>query len=293
MIFLLKVERMKYFFTIVISMFSLALTAGTVDSILVYSRSMKKNIPCIVIKPSGYKNYKKSGKRIPVVYLLHGYSGNHRQWITEAPQLADKADAMDLLIVCPDGGYGSWYFDSPIDSNFRYETFVSKELTEYIDKMYLTISDRNYRAITGLSMGGHGGLYLGSRHKNIFGAAGSIAGGVKLRPFPRNWDISKRIGDTSCCEERWTSYSVMSVIDTLINKELEIVFDCGVDDFFIGVNRELHQKLLNKKIDHDYTERPGAHNRDYWGQSIDYQLLFFKKRFDRHSGSSKHKNVLK
>jgi len=42
----------------------------------------------------------------------------------------------------------------------------------------------------------------------------------------------------------------------------------------------LHQKLLNLKIDHDYTERPGGHNKEYWGSSVNYQLLFFRKFFD-------------
>ncbi|MEY4552875.1 MAG: hypothetical protein RL099_1203, partial [Bacteroidota bacterium] len=33
------------------------------------------------------------------------------------------------------------------------------------------------------------------------------------------------------------------------------------------------------KIDHDYTERPGGHNKAYWSNSIDYQLQYFAKSF--------------
>jgi len=250
--------------------------AGEVDTINVFSSSMKKDIPCVIIKPS---NYKKSKNRYPVVYLLHGYSGNYRQWITLAPQLKKEVDDMQIMIVCPDGGYGSWYIDSPVDSTFKYETFVSKELIEYVDEHYKTIADRQHRAITGLSMGGHGGLFLAIRHKDVYGNAGSTSGGVDIRPFPERWDLKKRLGDTVCCKENWNKYTVMNVADSLHNKELNIIFDCGLQDFFLEVNRSLHRKLMEMNVEHDYTERPGAHNSAYWNNSIDYQLLFFSKRF--------------
>jgi S-formylglutathione hydrolase FrmB len=213
------------------------------------------------------------------VYLLHGYSGNQRAWLKDAPQLLKKADELNVLLVCPDGGFSSWYFDSPVDPSIRYETFISKELIAYIDSKYSTLADRMHRAITGLSMGGHGGLYLGIRHQDVFGLAGSICGGVDLRPFPENWDIKKRIGDTVCCKENWKNYSVISQISRLDSASLKLIIDCGTSDFFLNVNRDLHKALLEKKIPHDYTERPGGHNKDYWGNSIDFQLLFFRKNF--------------
>ena len=71
----------------------------------------------------------------------------------------------------------------------------------------------------------------------------------------------------------------MNLVDSLQNGELKIIFDCGVNDFFIEVNRNLHQKLLERKIDHDYAERPGEHNWNYWNNSIKYQMLFFRQFF--------------
>jgi len=68
-------------------------------------------------------------------------------------------------------------------------------------------------------------------------------------------------------------------VDNLRNGDLKIIFDCGTSDFFLTVNRDLHQKLLDKKIDHDYIERPGGHNGQYWRNSIDLQILFFWKYF--------------
>ena len=252
------------------------LVAGEVDTILVSSTVMKKKISCVIIKPDSYKN---SSNKYPVVYLLHGYSGSYNQWITLAPQLKNKVDELQIIIVCPDGGFNSWYFDSPVDSTVRYETFVSQELTGFVDNNYRTVADRKHRAISGLSMGGHGGLYLSIKHKDVYGAAGSISGGVDIRPFPNNWDLKKKLGDSICCKENWEKNTVINLAGNLKNGDLALIMDCGTQDFFIQVNRNLHQKLLDMKIDHDYIERPGAHNNTYWKNSIDYQLMFFKKFF--------------
>ena len=251
--------------------------AGDADTIVVFSASMHKEIRCVIIKPA---NYTTSSKKYPVVYLLHGYGGSYNQWPKLAPQLKDKADELQMIMVCPDGGVGSWYLDSPLDSSFRYETFVSKELMNYVDGHFRTQPDRHHRAITGLSMGGHGGLYLAIRHPNLYGAAGSTSGGVDIRPFPKNWDLAKRLGDTICCKQNWEATTVINLADSLHKGDLKLIMDCGTGDFFLQVNRNLHQKLLQMNIEHDYTERPGAHNNDYWKNSIDYQLLFFKKYFD-------------
>ena len=237
---------------------------------------MHKNVKCVIIKPDAYN---KSSKHFPVVYLLHGYSGSYNNWVLNAPDLLHVVDKNKFLVVCPDGAYNSWYFDSPLDTTMKYETNVALEIPAYIDAHYKTIADRKARAITGLSMGGHGALYLAIRHENIFSAAGSMSGGVDIRPFPDNWDIKKYLGDYATHADNWNNNTVINMIDTLQNGSLKIILDCGVDDFFLQVNRNLHQKLLDKKIDHDYTERPGAHNWEYWNNAVKYQLLFFHEYF--------------
>jgi S-formylglutathione hydrolase FrmB len=257
-----------------ISLFFLVqVKAATVDTISVYSRSMKKDYKCVVIQPNTAK------KELPVVYLLHGYSGNYSNWIKLVPHIKDWADQYQLMIVCPDGAYNSWYFDSPIDSTVRFETYISKELTAYIDSTYPTIKDRKARAITGLSMGGHGGLFIGFRHADVFGACGSMSGGVDIRPFPKAWDISKRIGDSTNYPLNWKNYSVITVVEKTPVDSLAIIFDCGTEDFFYRVNHQLHEKMLSLKIPHVYIERPGKHDWKYWSNAVQYQMLFFYNYF--------------
>jgi len=255
--------------------------AGKVDTILIQSNYLKKATKFVVIQPSNQSQQNNTKERYPVVYLLNGYGGDYGQWPITTPQLTKTADDLKIIFVCPDGGIGSWYFDSPIDSSIRYESYITKELVPYIDANFSTKANPKSRAITGLSMGGHGALYLAIRHSEIFGAAGSTSGGVDFRAFPNRWDIKKALGDYESNKERWYEYTVMRQVELLKNNQLALIIDCGIDDFFMPVNRALHEKLLQLKIDHDYIERPGEHNHIYWGSSIDFQILFFHHFFQK------------
>ncbi len=256
---------------------SITAESATVDTVVIYSQSMHKNVKCVVITPESYSH---DTLHYPVVYLLHGWSGNYSSWVTYCPDLLNIIDRNKVITVCPDGDYDSWYFDAPLDPSMKYETNVALEVPAYIDDHYRTIRDRKARAITGLSMGGHGALYLAIKHKDFFGAAGSMSGGVDFRPFPENWGIKKYLGDYASHKDNWDRNVVINLVDSLKNGELKIIFGCGVNDFFINVNRALHQKLLDKKIDHDYVERPGEHNWAYWNNAVQYQFLFFHNFFE-------------
>ncbi|QNL49005.1 esterase family protein [Olivibacter sp. SDN3] len=266
--------RVIVFFSIFIFWRFLAYGAN-VDTVSTPSVAMGKNIKAVIVTPDSYKD----STKFPVVYLLHGYSGNYSDWINNAPEITNLADRYQFIVVCPDGGYSSWYWDNTSDKNFQYETYVARELTEWVDSNYRTIRDKNSRAITGLSMGGHGALYLAFRHQNIFGAAGSMSGGVDIRPFPDNWDISKRIGTYADHPERWEAHTVINMLHLLKPGGLALMIDCGVNDFFFTVNEDLHQKLLEKGVGHDYIVRPGKHDWNYWKNSVSYQLLFMHRFF--------------
>ncbi|MDP4239791.1 MAG: alpha/beta hydrolase family protein [Bacteroidota bacterium] len=248
-----------------------------VDTVSVFSSKMKKEVKNVIILPENYS----ARRHYPVVYLLHGYSDNYAKWVKTIPVIKAIATARQLILVCPDGGYSSWYFDSPIDSTCQYESYITKDLLHYVDTHYSTIPERSQRAITGLSMGGHGALYLAIRHKDLFGNAGSMSGGVDLRSSPKLFDISKRIGSIELHPDEWDNRSVVNMVNGLKNNELNLIIDCGVSDFFYQINAGLHRRLMALNIDHDYIERPGEHNWQYWANSIQYQLMFFDRCFDK------------
>lgn len=255
---------------------TIALQAARVDTVLVKSPSMQKDVKVVYVVPD------KAMAKVacPVVYLLHGYGGNARSWVQLKPELLQMADEKGIIFVCPDGK-NSWYWDSPQDPAYRYETFISSELVNYTDANYATIRERKARAISGLSMGGHGALWNAIRHKDVFGAAGSMSGGVDIRPFPKNWEMSKQLGEMAGNEAVWEAHTVVNQLDKIANGDLALIIDCGEADFFIDVNKDLHRRLLERKIDHDFITRPGGHTGAYWNNSIDYHILFFDKFFKK------------
>jgi len=256
---------------------SVAFSRVQVDTISVFSTKMKKEVKSVVILPENYTNK----KHYPVVYLLHGYSDNYAKWVKTVPAIKTLSTEYQFIIVCPDGGYSSWYFDSPIDSTCQYESYITRDLLPYIDTHYTTIPNRTSRAITGLSMGGHGALYLAIRNPNLFGNAGSMSGGVDLRTSTKAYDISKRIGTIDANHAEWDNRSVINMVNDLKNNELNLIIDCGISDFFYQINAGLHRRLMALKIDHDYIERPGEHNWKYWDNSIRYQFLYFDRCFQK------------
>lgn len=269
-------------FALVCFLFVLSLPlaiAQTVDTISVYSQKMGREIKNVVILPDSYTKNKKDS--YPVIYLLHGYGGRYDTWVSHTKKsLPQEANRWNVIFVCPDG-QNSWYWDSPIDPRMQFETYVSNELITEIDGKYRTIASNKGRAVTGFSMGGHGGLWLGINHPDVFGACGSMSGGVDIRPFPDNWDMRKWLGTYKQNPQVWNQHTVINQLDKVEPKSLAIIIDCGVDDFFYQVNDELHKALLYRNIPHDYITRPGGHTHEYWNNAVDYQIQFFCKFFQQ------------
>ena len=248
--------------------------AGTLDTLRIPSAAMHKTLSAVIILPDGYQN---SDQAFPVVYLLHGYSGSYKDWPAHI-DLRPLADRYGFILVCPEGGYDSWYLDSPVDSTSRFETYITKEVISFIDTHYRTVRKKSGRAITGLSMGGHGALYLALRHPQLFYAASSMSGGVDLTFWPQKWGKAKWLGPYQEFPQRWKQNSVVNMVNDFKTGRLAIMLDCGVDDFFINSNRMLHQELLKAKVPHDYVERPGKHTWAYWTNALEYHILFFRKQ---------------
>lgn len=256
------------------------------DTVEIMSQKMGRKIKTVVIVPEQYSDPDLQEDQYPVLYLLHGACGCYSDWPTRT-NLDDMASDYGVIIVCPDG-QDSWYFDSPIDPKMQFETFISKELVDYVDNNYRTIPTPGMRAITGLSMGGHGALFVGFRHPDVFHSCGSMSGGVNICHFPDNWHIKDRLGEYKSNQQLWESHSVIGLVENLKPGQ-NITIDDGVNDIFINENNALHEALLKKGIAHDYTVRPGEHTWSYWTNSLDFQILFFSKCFAKAAKAAKTK----
>lgn len=253
-------------------------SSGQYSIIDVPSKFVESPLKCSVILPKHYDSF--PDKRFPVVYLLNGYDGDHLQWPSTGRYLHRYATAYEMIFVCPDGR-DSWYWDSPIIPKMQMESFIIKELVPYIDANYRTIADKTHRAISGLSMGGHGAMYLSMRHPDIFGSAGSMSGGLYApqKKWANSWKMRKILGEYATNPTRWKEYAAITQIARIKPGDLNLIIDCGIDDFFAGINDDFHKALIAAKIPHDYIVRPGRHSHDYWRNSIRYHILFFHNVF--------------
>ncbi|MDB5262111.1 MAG: esterase, partial [Adhaeribacter sp.] len=85
------------------------------------------------------------------------------------------------------------------------------------------------------------------------------------------------IGPKDQNPEKFKANSVVYMADQLKANDVQIFIDCGVDDFLIESNRELHRRLVYNKTPHEYIERPGAHTWSYWDYALEYHLMFYQK----------------
>lgn len=258
-------------------MITVQVFAGKVDTVTITQPGWKQAMKAVVIKPAkADKNHK-----VPILYLLHGFGGKYSLWLQKVPELAALADEYDCMIVCPDGGYTTLYFDNPLDANYRFESHFIQYLMPYIESHYPVLAQRQYRSITGNSMGGFGGFFMASRHPDLFASAGSMSGVLDLNPFSKSSPLSQKTTDTTCCVVNWDALDKAThPADTTVSP-LRLIMDCGVDDYLLQVNRNVHRKLTDRKIPHDYTERPGRHEWPYWKNAILYQLLFFRQSWNQ------------
>lgn len=234
-----------------------------------------KNDTIWVFTPSDYNT--QTVKNYPVIYLLHGWSGNYHQWndITDCQKYADQ---YGFIIVCPDGLYDSWYFNSPAIKQSQYADFFFLDLFPFVTKTYRV--DTKNVFITGLSMGGYGALYLFEQKPELFRSAGSISGLLDLANNRNDYRISDYLGlkNDKSDEKTLNAFSVTGNIDKIVGTGKELIFSCGVDDPFYKVNNEFRKICDEKKIDATYISNPGTHNYPYWKHNISSHFEFFTEQ---------------
>lgn len=260
--------------------------AARVDTLAIPSAAMGKTYNAAIVLP---ESYAKSKANYPVLYLLHGAYGHFSDWLKNTPDpmtVKNMADRYNIIIVMPEGESYSYYLDSPVNKGSRFETYITGEVIPQIDKTYRTVAAKKGRAITGLSMGGHGALYLSARHPELFCAAGSMSGAVDMgtlfagRQTEEFYKLLEPVfGPNGASQEVYDSHAVIGMIDRIKANGLPLYIDCGVDDFLIEHNRELHRRLVYAKVPHEYTEKPGAHTWQYWQDALPYHMLFFATEF--------------
>lgn len=237
-------------------------------------------------------DYEISQRRYPVLYLLHGGGDDQTAWIQfgEVMYITDKAinegKCTPMIIVMPDANTGQrGYFNSP-KGDWRYEDFFFEEFLPYIEKNYRIRSEKQYRAIAGLSMGGGGSFIYALRHPELFSSACPLSAGtgpLSLEDTRKylDKDGNKKFTDQEL-ESYFKEYSVINLINNMPDEQKKGVrwyIDCGDDDFLYEGNSMVHIVMRKKEIPHEFRIRDGKHGWEYWRTSLPDVLDFISYEF--------------
>ena len=126
-------------------------------------------------------SYDFTNKRYPVIYVLHGFNGDSNSLTRKMKSAMDRMilseEIQEAIAVFVDGSNrfgGSQYLSSPTIGD--YETYIRRDLVNFIDRQYRTIPHRDSRGITGFSMGAYGSMRLSLKYPGVFGVVVAQAG---------------------------------------------------------------------------------------------------------------------
>lgn len=270
---------------------------GTLSAVWYRSSTFDLTRRLYVYTPPGYEN---SSNHYPVLYLLHGWGGDEEEWVVMGrvaailDNLIAQGKAKPMLVVMPNGhpnqAAAADVF-SPADPSLLAVPRASPSLMEahitrisdslihdvipFIEKSFRVRTDRDDRAIAGLSMGGAQAVYTGLNHLDQFAWVASFSGAFIMWPGAMVEDPTSapatagRPGPT-------LSLNLESVkknfpgLDAKVNATLRLFYiSCGLDDFLLKSNRGFKDWLRLNDIRFVDVETPGyAHVWGYWRKSL-------------------------
>ncbi len=206
------------------------------------------------------------------LYLLHGYSGNCKDWIS-GTNIQELAMKYNIAVFMPSGD-NNFYIDDP-DVGAHHSKFIGEEVIEITRKMFPLSHKREDTFIGGFSMGGYGSLRTGLIFSDTFGKILPISSALiakQIHGLPKDFKdpmadylyYHRVFGDLDSILESDRNLEVL--IDRLIvnkSKIPEIFMFCGREDFLIEHNRDFSNFLKLKKINYQYQEFQGAHDWNF------------------------------
>lgn len=236
---------------------------GKIDTISYASKTVGTTRRAIIYTPPGYSK----NNKYPVLYLLHGIGGDEKEWLNGGkPQVildnlyADKK-IEPMIVVMPNGRAmkddraGGNIFDSiKVQAFATFENDLLNDLIPFIEKKYSVLTDREHRAIAGLSMGGGQSLNFGLGNLGKFAWVGGFSSA------PNTKRPEELIPDPEAAK----------------NKLKLLWISCGDNDGLISFSKRTHDYLYEKGVQHIYYIEPGGHDFKVWknGLYMFSQFLF-------------------
>jgi len=237
--------------------------AGRIDSISYPSKTVGTMRKALVYTPPGYSKKKK----YPVLYLLHGIGGTEKEWLNGGhPQvildnLYAEGKFKPMLVVMPNGralkddrAIGNIYDKEKVAGFANFEQDLLTDLIPYVEKHYPALTNRENRALAGLSMGGGQSLNFGLGNLDKFAWVGGFSSAPNTR-LPE-----QLVPDPAKAKQ-----------------QLKLLWiSCGDADGLLNVSQRTHQYLYERGVPHVYYLEAGGHDFKVWknGLYMFSQLLF-------------------
>lgn len=261
------------------------------ESLEFQSKMLGRSVKYSVYLPDGYDQ---STRKYPTLYLLHGWSDDETSWIQmgNMQPIVDEAIAsgksVDMVIIMPDAR-DTWYVNA-YDGKDSYEDMFIQELIPYMEKTYRLRQQSAYRAVSGLSMGGHGALLYALHHPETFSVCAPLSAAVYSDDFIKQTMQSRRsnlfqtLFGEKILTDHWRQNNVLHLLDHMDAKQLSGVkfyMDCGDDDALLFCTIAVHQKMKAKQIAHEFRVRDGNHCWTYWRSALPSVLEYLTVQFKR------------
>lgn len=236
---------------------------GTIDTVTYASKTVGTNRRALIYTPPGYSKKVK----YPVLYLLHGIGGDEKEWLNGgSPQvildnLYSQGKIAPMIVVMPNGramkddrATGNIMAPDKVQAFATFEQDLLNDLIPFIEKKHPVLTDREHRAIAGLSMGGGQSLNFGLGNLDKF----AWVGGFSSAPNTKAPEVL--VPDPERARQ--------------LLKLLWI--SCGDNDGLISFSKRTHDYLQKHDVAHIYYIEPGVHDFKVWknGLYMFSQFLF-------------------
>ncbi|HZS00219.1 MAG TPA: alpha/beta hydrolase-fold protein [Chloroflexota bacterium] len=233
------------------------------------SAALERSMRYFIYLPPGYDA---SGRLYPVLYLLHGASGEAEEWA--AYGFLNRLDAGILagtlnpfIAVLPEGEFGYWI--NHADEGYRWGDYLTHDVVADVDANFRTRPAAAARAVGGLSMGGAGGLVQAFTYPSVFGVVGAHSPSLR-----EDNSVVPFLGEGAEFAER-DPLSLARTRDSL--DRLRIWLDIGEADQFYPRALALHATLNERGVAHEWHAFPGEHYDGYWIEHTPDYLGFYSR----------------
>ena len=281
-----------FILSFLISSFSFSQSGKVFDQLSHTSKILKSERNFAIYLPPDYETSQRS---YPVLYLLHGMGDDQTGWIQfgEVLRIADEGikegTATPMIIVMPDADTNRKGYFNDIRGDWNYEDYFFDELMPYVENKYRIKSNKRFRAVAGLSMGGGGSFMYALHRPDLFSAACPLSAYIGPKSIDEVKSFAKRYNNFEVTEKAAEAYfpkhNALSLIESMTKQQIESVrwfIDCGDDDFLYEGNSLVHIALRKKEVKHEFRIREGAHSWAYWRESLPEVLKFVSDGFHQH-----------